>query len=105
MAQVKILPEPRRSCEECLAIRAPFSQPRKLPKPALVLPPNPATVLRQLLIQLDSPRPVYRRLAEEALASDEPLRIAEAIRTLRAEIALCQQSKEKLAATYPLLYA
>jgi hypothetical protein len=107
MAKVKILPEPRRSCEECLAIRNKVSppNPRKLPRPALPnLPPNPATELRKALAKLDSPRPLYRAMGERALAEGEVQQIAEALKDINAEIALCQRNKEKLTTTYPLLY-
>jgi hypothetical protein len=108
MAQVKILDPPRRSCEECLAIRNEVSppNPRKLPRPALPnLPPNPATELRKALAKLDSPRPLYRAMGERALAEGEVQQIAQALKDINAEIARCEQSKEVLATTYPLLYA
>lgn len=80
-----------RTCEQSLAFRATISPPhlrRKLPRPAL-----PATYLRQLLAQLDSPRPVYRRIGEKALATNDTKEIAEAIATLETEIAYCRTDR------------
>ena len=109
MAKVKVIDQPRRSCEESLAFRATVSPPhlrRVLPRPALAptVGPSPAAVLRQLLTVLNSPRPVYRRLGEQALASEDPEQVAQAIRTVQNEIDYCRASAEKLHKTFPLLY-
>jgi hypothetical protein len=109
MAEVTLSPPPRRTCEESLAFRATVSPPelrRILPKPAL-LPlagPTPAAQLRELLTKLNSPRPLYRRLAEKALANGEPHEIAQAISTVQNEIDYCRATAQKLHKTFPLLY-
>jgi hypothetical protein len=109
MAEVTLSPPPRRSCEESLAFRATVSPPelrRILPKPALppLAGPTPAAQLRELLTQLDSPRPVYRRIGETALANGEPHEIAQAIRTVQNEIDYCATQQRKLSDRFPLLY-
>jgi hypothetical protein len=110
MAQVKLAPTPKRSCEQSLAFRATVSPPelrRILPKPALppLTGPSPAAQLRELLTKLNSPRPVYRRIAENALASGEPHEIAQAISTVQNEIDYCATQQQKLSNRFPLLYS
>jgi hypothetical protein len=109
MAEVKLAPAPKRSCEESLAFRATVSPPelrRILPKPALapLIGPTPTAVLRELLTVLNSPRPLYRRIAEKALASGEPHEIDQAISTVQNEIDYCRATAQKLHKTFPLLY-
>jgi hypothetical protein len=94
MAEVTLSPPPRRTCEQSLAFRATVSPPelrRILPKPALppLAGPTPAAQLRELLTQLDSPRPVYRRIGETALQN---------------EIDYCATQQRKLSDRFPLLY-
>lgn len=100
MAQAKLLPAPLRSCEECLAIRAPFSKPRHLPRPAVV---SPADQLRALL-QHPLPEPLHARAARKALASDDEASIARELRSYKARLAQRQASSQKLAQLYPTLY-
>ena len=103
-SQPTILPAPRRTCEECLAIRAPFSQPRKLPQPALPpAAPTPADELRPLL---KDPliRPVFVRCARQALESGDPARVASALISVRTELAFRQAAKDALHAAYPMFY-
>jgi hypothetical protein len=89
-----------RTCEESLAFRALVSPPhlrRQLPCPAL--PPMavlaPAEQLCRLLATLDSPRPLYRRLGQQALESGNAERIAFAITTLQIEIEFCRTDRAK----------
>lgn len=108
MAQVKLLPLPRRSCEESLAFRATVSPPhlrRILPKPALPpLPgPNPIQVLRELLAY-EYPEPVWQRIGRRALDENDPTEIAKAIKSLswaKAQHEACQVKLHKL---LPKLY-
>jgi hypothetical protein len=108
MAEVKILPEPRRSCEECRAIRAatnPLDLRRKLP-PRAVAPtvgPSPATVLRELMAY-PLPEPVWERIAQTALDKNDPELIAEAIAKLDWHIAQHKKGQAKLQKHLPNLY-
>lgn len=110
MAQVKVLDEPKRTCEQSLAFRATVSPPhlrRILPK--LALPPLPGLTPRQelcqLLDQLDSPRAsTYRRIAERALADNDPNSIASSIRSVQGEIDRCRTEAEKMHRLMPRLY-
>jgi hypothetical protein len=110
MPQVKLLPPPRRSCEESLAFRATVSPPhlrRILPKPALppVDGPTPAQELRQLLSQLDGLKAsLYTRLAKEAIENNDVDRIAQVTSVVQVELDSRQRSAAKLHETYPLLY-
>lgn len=109
MAQVKILPPPKRTDEESIAFRATVSPPhlgRILPKPALPpLPgPNPIQVLRELM-EYPFPEPVWAREAATVLRDGEPDKIAQAIKTLEWVKAQHQAGQAKLHKAYPLLYA
>lgn len=110
MAEVKLSPTPRRSCEQSLAFRATVSPPhlrRILPRPALPpsTTPTPAQLLRQLLDQLRSPRAsVYRRLAQQALDDNDAQAIARATRDVQTEIDRCRTEAEKLHRLLPKLY-
>ena len=108
MPQVKLLPPPRRSCEESIAFRATVSPPqlkRKLPKPALppLVGPSPAQVLRELLTY-PFPEPVWQRIGQRALDEGEPHEIAEAIQKLDQVKADHQKGKAKLNKHLPNLY-
>jgi hypothetical protein len=110
MAMPVIRTEVKRTCAESIAFRATVSPShlrRKLPK--LALPPLPGLTprqeLSQLLEQLDSPRAsTYRRIAERALADNNPDSIASSIRSVRFEIDRCHTEAEKMHRLMPRLY-
>jgi hypothetical protein len=83
MAEVKVLPEPARSCEQCLAIRSQVSPPRArqhVRHPAPVIPTRNQE-LRELLTY-PFPEPLWARIGQEALDDNEPIAIAVAIAKL-----------------------
>jgi hypothetical protein len=87
--------EPKRklSEEERLALRAEYSQPRKLPEraPVVVPPePTPAEQLSHLLATTQFTRKVYPRTGRNALASNDPTQIETALKELQTEAARLQ---------------
>jgi len=94
MATPIILPAGRRSCDENLRRRMWASAYYR----------QPVNRLRYLLTVLDSPRAVYRRIGERALATNDAREMAEACATLEMEIDLCKRDRAKLHALMPLLY-
>lgn len=108
MAEVKLSPPPRRSCEESLAFRATVSPPhlrRKLPRPALAptVGPSPAQLLREMM-EYPFPEAVWQRIGQRALTDGEPHEIAEAIQQLGQRITDHQRGLAKLRKHLPLLY-
>jgi hypothetical protein len=107
MGEPIIKPAPRRSCEECIAIRERVSPPhlrRKLPKPSLPpLPPTEADELRELM---KNPllRPVFVSCARQALESGDPAKVSSELISLRFEIKCRQLNAAALHKAYPAFY-
>jgi hypothetical protein len=83
-----------RTCEENLARRAWASAYHRQP-------PRLKHHLSYLLTVLTSPRPVYGRIAETALAQNDPKVLVRAIADVVQEIDHCRKPTKKVATTYP----
>jgi uncharacterized small protein (DUF1192 family) len=94
MPVVKILPASRRNCDENLCRRMWASAYYR----------QPVNKLRYLLSVLDSPRPLYRRIGEKALATNDAKEMAEACATLETEIERLRTEHAKRHEAMPLLY-
>jgi hypothetical protein len=99
MAQVTLTQRKgSRTCEENLARRAWASaydsQPAQLKQH-----------LRHVLPLLDSPRPLYRRMAKSALAQDDQKQLQRALEAVLQEIDHCRANRRKVTTLLPLLYA
>jgi hypothetical protein len=108
MPTVKILPEPKRTCEQSLAFRATVSPPelrRILPKRALapMLGPSPTALLRELMAY-PFPEALWVRMAQEALDSKDPDKINEAISKLDGRITDHKKGQAKLQRLLPNLF-
>jgi hypothetical protein len=77
-----------RTCEENLARRAWASKQGR--QPAAL-----RQTLRNLLPVLDSPRPLYGRVARQALASGDAQKLLDAIKQVCQEIDFCRTDRAK----------
>jgi hypothetical protein len=102
-----IKPAPRRTCEECIAIRERVSPPhlrRIHAKPALPsLPPTEADELREL-IEHPLIRDVYVSCARQALESGDTAKVSSELILLRFELKCRQRNAEALHQAYPAFY-
>lgn len=95
MPQPLTPPARQRTCEENRARRAWASAHGR--RPAILL-----QTLSNLLPVLQSPRPVYARIARNALRSGNVEAMLNAVDTVCTEIAYCRRERAKLYAHYQI---